>query len=402
MGTPQAAVGYRLQLGATYRMVRVRVGVASLIVVTAIAAIGSMEGRWVAAVVVAVDLIVNILESRRPQPRAVISLVSLATMFGLLGIIIRVPALIGSSLVFIIVAATVIAELRQAVAIVVYSVAWAIAGLLMLREYGLPDSVTVPSFLADVISIAAFGAATFVLIVALTRRLDLFDQLRTGLISSVTHELRSPLTGLHGLATVLQDNFDDLSRPEINEVVDLLVLESAEANTLVEDLLTAVQPTERIRMNRTVVDVAREVAAVVAMLGPVMSKPIVVVDGQELQAFADPTRLRQVIRNLLTNAERYGGPQVEIRLEKALGTAVITVCDNGPGIPPDEREAVFEEWQSSDRGSQHPESIGLGLTISRRLARAMDGDLTYRYHNGESLFSITLPVEAPRVVAPSI
>ena len=111
-----------------------------------------------------------------------------------------------------------------------------------------------------------------------------------------------------------------------------------------------------------------------------------------MRLLADPTRLRQIIRNLLTNAERYGGPHVELRAEAVGANVTVTVCDDGPGIPPTEREAVFEEWQGSDIGTQHPQSIGLGLTISRRLARAMDGDLTYSYVDGESRFTLTLPI----------
>ena len=351
--------------------------------------------------IVAVDLAINGLEIRRPRQRAVVSLISLATMFGLAGIIIRMPALIGSSLVFLIVATTVITELRQALAIIGYSVAWAIAGLLVLREYGLPGAGTVPSFVANVISVALFGAAALVFTITLTKRLDLFDQLRSSLISSVTHELRSPLTGLHGLATVLHDNFDDLSRPEIDEVIDLLILESAEANTLVEDLLTVAQPAEHLRVNPSMIAVADEVAAVVTLLTPAMTKPIKVVDGTGLRAYADPARLRQIVRNLLTNAERYGGPHIEVRIDKLANEASITVCDDGPGIPPAKREAIFEEWQGAETDVQHPQSIGLGLTISRRLARAMDGNLEYRYADGQSLFSLTLPVSAPRLASRS-
>lgn len=395
------AGGYRLQLTATYLTVRVRVGVASLILVLAIALFGSMASAWLVVAIVAVDLAINLLEIRRPRQRAVVSLISLATMFGLAGIIIRMPVLIGSSLVFLIVATTVITESRQALAIIGYSVAWAIAGLLMLREYGFPGAGTVPSFVANVISIALFGSAALVLTTALTKRLDLFDQLRSSLISSVTHELRSPLTGLHGLATVLHDNFDDLSRPEIDEVIDLLVLESAEANTLVEDLLTVAQPAEHLRVNRSMIAVADEVAAVVTLLTPVMTKPIKVVDGTGLRAYADPARLRQIVRNLLTNAERYGGPNIEVKIERLADVASITVCDDGPGIPPAEREAIFEEWQGAERDSHHPQSIGLGLTISRRLARAMDGDLEYRYADGQSLFALTLPVRALRLASRS-
>lgn len=321
-------------------------------------------------------------------------------MFGLLGVIIRVPALMGSSLVFIIVIATVIATARQSVTIVAYSAAWTLAGLLVFREFGMSGSETV-SFVADAISIGIFGTATIVFVTALTRRLDMFDRLRSRLISSVSHELRTPLTGLHGLATVLQDNYDDLSRGEINEFLDLLVLESAEATALVEDLLTAVRPTDHIRLESRSVELAAEIRAVVATLAPVMSKSVKVIDGSGLTAYADPTRLRQIIRNLLTNAERYGGPHVELRAEAVGANITVTVCDDGPGIPPTEREAVFEEWQGSDIGTQHPQSIGLGLTISRRLARAMDGDLTYSYVDGESRFTLTLPIAAaPGTPAP--
>ena len=179
-------------------------------------------------------------------------------------------------------------------------------------------------------------------------------------------------------------------------------MESAEATALVEDLLTAVRPTDHIRLESRSVALAEEIGAVVATLAPVMSKPVKVIDGSGLTAFADPTRVRQIIRNLLTNAERYGGPHLELRAEAKDSLVSITVCDDGPGIPSTEHEAIFEEWQGSDIGSQHPQSIGLGLTISRRLARAMDGDLTYSYVDGESRFTLTLPTTpAPSSPAPA-
>ncbi len=395
MGAPKAVVGYRLQLTATYLTIRVRVGLASLIVILAVAFSGSTTGRWICVAVVGADLVINSYERRRSHPRAIISLIALASMFGLLGIILGVPVFIGSSLVFIIITATVITTFPQAIAIIAYSAAWTLAGLLMSRDGG------VPSFLANAVSIAAFGAVSLVFVIALTRRLDLLDRLRSRIISSVSHELRSPLTGLHGLATVLQDNYKDLSESEIAELVDLLVLESAEATALVEDLLTSVRPTEHMRLDRAPVRLDEEIATVVAMVKPAISKPVMVIDGSGLTAYADPTRFRQILRNLLTNAERYGGPHVEIRSARIGDEAVITVSDDGPGVPPSEREAVFEEWQGSDLGSQHPESIGLGLTISRRLARAMDGDLTYQYVDGMSLFAITLPIDAPRLASAS-
>lgn len=122
MGASPVTGGHRLQLTATYLTVRVRVGVASLILLIAIALFGTMEGDWLVVAIVAADPAVSSFEYRRPVRRAVVSLVSLAIMFGLAGIIIRMPVLIGSFLVFLIVATTVIAEMRRALAIIAYAV----------------------------------------------------------------------------------------------------------------------------------------------------------------------------------------------------------------------------------------------------------------------------------------
>lgn len=400
MGAPREAVGYRPQLATTYLEIRVWVGVAATLSAAAIAAIAALPGRWLVVAVVAGDLLINVYEQRRVDQRAIVSLVSMGTMFGLLDVIIRIPALMGASLVFMIVTATVLVRLEHALAITAYVTVWTVAGLLVLRSEGPAATGNVSTFVADAIAIAALGAATLVIVGGLTRRLDLFDHLRSRLIGNVSHELRTPLTGLHGLASVLQDNYRDLSQAEIDEFLDLLVLESAEATVLVEDLLTAVRPTEHLRIHGKPIQVDAEIRAVLATLAPIMSKPVKLVDDSTIEAYADPTRVRQIVRNLLTNAERYGGPHIEIHLEQIGGEVLISVCDDGPGIPPAEREAVFDEWKGTDIGAQHPQSIGLGLTISRRLAQAMGGDLRYDYIEGESRFVLSLPVEGPSLRTP--
>ena len=108
-------------------------------------------------------------------------------------------------------------------------------------------------------------------------------------------------------------------------------------------------------------------------------------------AYADPYRVRQIVRNLLTNAVRYGGDEVSIKFHQSGDFATLQVVDNGPGVPADRQDAIFDAYFNLSDGRRHPESVGLGLAVARRLARLMDGDLTYRYQGGLSVFELRLP-----------
>jgi signal transduction histidine kinase len=117
---------------------------------------------------------------------------------------------------------------------------------------------------------------------------------------------------------------------------------------------------------------------------------VVVEETEKVDAWVDSLRFRQIVRNLLTNATRHGGPIVTVRISQAEGWAIVEVADNGPGIPPEVQEAVFTPYYTLRPTPGLTGSIGLGLTVGRQLARLMGGDVTYR-HNGESVFTVTLP-----------
>jgi signal transduction histidine kinase len=102
--------------------------------------------------------------------------------------------------------------------------------------------------------------------------------------------------------------------------------------------------------------------------------------------------VRQIVRNLATNAQRYGGDAIRVEMDRGNDRATLRVIDDGAGVPEDDRERIFEPYASAHGVAGHPGSIGLGLAISRKLARLMGGDLTYRYQDGESIFEFTLPV----------
>ncbi len=112
-----------------------------------------------------------------------------------------------------------------------------------------------------------------------------------------------------------------------------------------------------------------------------------------MSAWADAGRLRQIIRNLVTNALRYGGPNVSIEAHNGGGVAVVNVTDDGSGIPPADRQRIFDPYFRAHNMPSQPASVGLGLTVSRQLAELMSGELTYEYRDGVSKFSVQLPTE---------
>jgi signal transduction histidine kinase len=107
--------------------------------------------------------------------------------------------------------------------------------------------------------------------------------------------------------------------------------------------------------------------------------------------YADPRRLRQVLRNLVSNAHRYGGNQIFVDVASEESFVALQVRDNGSGIPDELQSRVFEPYQTAHERVGVTGSVGLGLTVSRQLARLMGGDLTYHRVEEWSVFRLTLP-----------
>lgn len=174
---------------------------------------------------------------------------------------------------------------------------------------------------------------------------------------------------------------------------------------IVEDLVVATRlDIDEVTISPSVVSVAREVEAVVSSLSLDPDQQLVVRVPPEVEVVADAGRLRQIMRNLLSNAIRHGGPQVTIEARASAASVSIVIKDNGQGLSRDEWESVFEPYYRSHQTESQPDSLGLGLSVSRRLAQRMDGNLTYRYLDGVSHFELRLPavdVEIATVLAGS-
>ena len=94
---------------------------------------------------------------------------------------------------------------------------------------------------------------------------------------------------------------------------------------------------------------------------------------------ADPDRVEQVLRNLLDNARKYGGPRVGIESHPRGDYHVVVVADNGHGVPEEARERIFQHFEQVSRGDGRTDSgVGLGLSVTRRLVEAMGGEVSVR------------------------
>ncbi len=211
-------------------------------------------------------------------------------------------------------------------------------------------------------------------------------------IAAVSHELRTPLSAVVGFAGALSDGVEDYSTEELTEMASVIYAQSIELTHLVDDLLTSERAASgNLTIQATDISLLDECLDIVQSTGLSIS---VSVQGASISAHADPLRTRQILRNLLTNAARYGGDNVEVEVAEANGNALVSVRDNGLGVRHIDVEQIFEPYYRTQGEGSAPDSVGLGLAVARQLARLMGGDLEYRRSNQWTVFELSLPLSA--------
>ncbi|OBI37214.1 cell wall metabolism sensor histidine kinase WalK [Mycobacterium sp. E2238] len=213
------------------------------------------------------------------------------------------------------------------------------------------------------------------------------------------HELRTPIAGIQvaaeQLATSASQQGDDTDGQYRR--ASLLLSDARRAGRLVSDMLDLSRIDAGLPLDIQHVDLAAIAdgeADRAAMLAPQLAVRRTGLG--ELTVNADPTRLAQILSNLLDNARRYTPPggSITIDVRRHEGAAEVTVTDSGPGIPDDERERIFERLVRLDAGRARDHGgAGLGLPIARALARAHGGELVCLPHDGGARFRLSMPVE---------
>ena len=211
-------------------------------------------------------------------------------------------------------------------------------------------------------------------------------------IARAAHELKNPLTTIAGMAQILRDKEDVLGPSEKANVYGALIRQSDRANRLIGDLLELA----RIESGQVEIELLTvDLAGIVDGSEDAASEEAVEISNgvpPGTMVSADPFRLEEVFVNLFTNSAKYGASA--IRVEATVGSDVrVTVVDDGPGIPPDLAPQLFEAFT---RGA-HPgvAGSGLGLSIAKRLCRAMGGDLDHEPTGTGATFVLTLTPARP-------
>ncbi len=257
---------------------------------------------------------------------------------------------------------------------------------------GVSDSVRARDWPADDISLLTTAAA---MIGAYWERdlareaLEDLVRFKDDFLASVSHELRTPLTAMVGFGRILHDD-DGLGPEERREFLDSIVRQGVDLTNIVNDLLVAAKASVgKLEVSRVPVGLRAQLAQVLEDYDE-RELARIVTTGNAPPASGDPARIRQIVRNLVSNALRYGGNAIRVVVGERETGPYIIVADDGPPIPVDDRERIFDSYERAHHRPGLVGSLGLGLVISRQLARLMGGDVVYRHEGGESVFELSL------------
>ncbi|WP_438015816.1 HAMP domain-containing sensor histidine kinase [Sorangium sp. So ce315] len=224
------------------------------------------------------------------------------------------------------------------------------------------------------------------------------DRERSAFLAGLSHELRTPLNAILGFAHVLESEVDGPLSQDAREALSVIRQSGEHLRTLIDDILDLsaletgkLQLSRRAVNLRVLVDQVMREASAAARDKPVELR---VTGDHGLVAHADPRRVRQILTNLVSNAVKFTARgSVTVHIAARGRYAAIVVQDTGPGIPPEETSAVFEEYRQTGDVRSRRAGTGLGLSIARRLVLMHGGTIQLESELGRgSIFTITLPI----------
>ena len=274
-----------------------------------------------------------------------------------------------------------------------------LAGRVVRRLRGLRDSALTVAELGPTAEFRADGARDEVgdlsrAFAVMQEHLREQESARRSFVATASHELRTPLTSLRVMLDTLRG---DLEGPEPDVGAALAQVAEAEAqadrlSALTADLLDLSRLDAGVPLRSELLEIgelARSVVAELDVRAHELNRDIVLDAPRPQWAVGDPGSTAQVLRILLDNALRHGGGDVTVSVDSVDGMARVAVCDDGAGVPDEERDRIFRRFE---RGTATAPGFGLGLAIGSELAQLMHGALTLvSSTNGGARFELELP-----------
>jgi len=240
----------------------------------------------------------------------------------------------------------------------------------------------------------------------LRRRLEEFETQKNRFLRHVSHELKTPLTALREGAELLNDQVAGPLVPAQKQVVSIVRDNSIKLQRLIEELLDyqrALHAAASLEIKPLVLDSLVAEATRAHELAARSKHLRLDIDSQPAMVEADPEKLRSIIDNLVGNAVKFTPPggSITVKARVEAGEAVIEVLDSGPGVPPEERDSIFNLFfrgRGKGEGTRIKGS-GLGLAIARELVEAHGGHIAVVPEGRGGHFRVTLPRRSARALA---
>jgi K+-sensing histidine kinase KdpD len=224
------------------------------------------------------------------------------------------------------------------------------------------------------------------------------EQLRTALLSSISHDLRTPLAVILASATSLKTFGPQFSPAVRDDLVSTIEEEAERLNQFVANLLSMTKlESGALSLEMQGFDAAEVVNRAADRIEKTRHREVLRIGAEALTAEGDPILLEQALGNVLENAARYSGPDCPISVRCACqeDRVLITVDDFGPGVPEPELERIFDKFYRSAPSSGQSQGTGLGLSIAKGLLEAMNGSIRAENRKGGLGLRVSLTIPAP-------
>ena len=224
--------------------------------------------------------------------------------------------------------------------------------------------------------------------------LERADEMKSNFIALAAHELRTPVTSIHGVVRTLDRLGDQLSEPDRRELDEALRSQTERMRGLVDQLLDLSRlEADHVPIHPVKIPVRAEIEELVSASAGGREDEIVVLIPEELEALVDRTVFERVVSNLLTNALRHGQAPVVVTAAQSDNHFRLAVEDSGEGVPREFTDDLFERFSRSDDARARGLGSGLGLAIARSYARAHGGDLVHAHVQPHGArFELVVPI----------
>ena len=233
--------------------------------------------------------------------------------------------------------------------------------------------------------------------VTLSSKIAALERAKTDFLNIASHELRGPMTVIKGYLTMLEAGaLGDLS-PKARSVLPLLISKSDEVTWMIEQMIEAARLEEgRLALKRHRADIVELTDSAIEGIKMLLTGHDLRVDAppDPIEADVDPDRFQIVVRNLLSNAAKYSaaGTDINVEVRRDGEKALVSVSDQGVGISEQDQAQLFTRFGRIE-SSAHVQGTGLGLWLSKEIARMHDGDLTVQSGNGAgTTFTFSVPL----------